>query len=118
MKTITRFCQALDLHDDPILIAEYEKAHEKIWPEIAEHIRKTGVESMEIWRIGFRLFMIMDVNEAFDPVKASAMAEKSEMNQKWEESMWKYQVATPWANEGEKWVQMTKIFDLAEQKGN
>lgn len=110
-----RFCQALDLRDDPKLIQEYEQFHQKIWPEIAEHIRSIGVDNMEIWRIGHRLFMIMDVNETYDPILAGQKAEASEINQKWEALMWQYQVATPWADVGEKWVQMNKIFDLSEQ---
>src|SRR5437870_2750070 len=43
-----RFCFALDLKDDPELIAEYRKYHEKIWPEITESIRKSGIEDMKI----------------------------------------------------------------------
>ncbi|MHC5226303.1 L-rhamnose mutarotase [Ignatzschineria sp. LJL83] len=115
MNTIKRYCQALDLHDDPELIAEYEMAHHKIWPEIVEQIKMMGVEQMEIWRIGNRLFMIMDVNSEYHPEKARQIAKNNPINEKWEKEMWKYQVATPWAREGEKWVQMNKIFDLQKQ---
>jgi L-rhamnose mutarotase len=34
-----RFCFTLDLKDDPALIAEYSKYHEKISPEIAQGIK-------------------------------------------------------------------------------
>ncbi len=30
---IRRYCLTLDLKDDPKLIAEYKRYHEKIWPE-------------------------------------------------------------------------------------
>lgn len=116
IKKITRYCQALDLKDDPKLIEAYEKAHQKIWPEVAQHIRQTGVESMEIWRIGTRLFMIMDVSDSYDPVKAAALAANNVINQKWEAEMGQYQVPTPWAVGDEKWVHMTKIFDLRQQE--
>jgi L-rhamnose mutarotase len=34
-----RYCLALDLKDDPALIAEYEVYHRKIWPEIERSIK-------------------------------------------------------------------------------
>jgi L-rhamnose mutarotase len=29
--------------------------------------------------------------------------------------MWHYQVATPWTPQGEKWVEMERIFSLQKQ---
>jgi L-rhamnose mutarotase len=60
---MARRCFALDLNDDPGLIAEYETLHGPgaVWPKVIEHIKATGVESMEIWRTGDRLFMIAQV---------------------------------------------------------
>ena len=45
-----RFCQTLDLRDDPQLIAAYKQLHSQagIWPEILEGIKKAGVLEMEI----------------------------------------------------------------------
>jgi L-rhamnose mutarotase len=57
-------CLALDLKDDPKLIAECRK-DEKIWLEITETIRKAGIVDMEIYLVGNRLFMITEVNEGF-----------------------------------------------------
>ncbi len=58
-----RFCLTLDLKDDPKLIAEYRQYHEKIWPEITRSIMDSGIEDLEIYLLGKRLFMIMKVNE-------------------------------------------------------
>ncbi|MGA7634733.1 MAG: L-rhamnose mutarotase, partial [Terriglobales bacterium] len=44
-----RFCLALDLKDDRTLIADYKRHHEKIWPEIAESIRDSGIVDLEIY---------------------------------------------------------------------
>jgi L-rhamnose mutarotase len=60
-----RFCLTLDLKDDPKLIAEYKRYHEKIWPEITRSIKDSGIEDMEIYLLGTRMFMIMEVNESF-----------------------------------------------------
>lgn len=115
MSTITRFCQALDLVEDPELIKEYETIHKEIWPEVAKHIRGTGVVDMQIWRIGTRLFMIMDVDETFSPEKSAQMGNSNPIIVKWEEQMWKFQASTPWTPEGEKWIPMTQIFSLTDQ---
>ena len=40
-----RYCLTLDLKDDPRLIAEYKKHHERVWPEILESIKSSGIEN-------------------------------------------------------------------------
>ncbi len=60
-----RHCLTVDLKNDATLIAEYELHHEKIWPEIKQGIRNAGIESMEIYRVENRLFMVMEVNDDF-----------------------------------------------------
>jgi L-rhamnose mutarotase len=62
-----RYCLALDLKDDPKLISEYKQHHAQgqAWPEITKSIRDSGIEDMEIYLLGTRMFMIMDVNEHF-----------------------------------------------------
>jgi L-rhamnose mutarotase len=107
-----RYCLALDLKDDRGLIAEYEEYHRKIWPEIEKSIRDSGIERMEIYRTGNRLFMIMEVNAAFDFEKKAAADAASSKVQEWEQLMWNYQQALPGSKPGEKWVLMEKIFSL------
>ena len=107
-----RYCLALDLVDDPALIAEYERMHEKVWPEIQESITSAGIDAMEIYRFSNRLFMIMEVNDSFSFERKSAMDQQNEKVKQWEELMWKYQQAVPGTNPGEKWVIMNKIFEL------
>ena len=103
---------ALDLKDDPALIAEYEKYHEKIWPEIEKSIKDSGIESMEIYRTGNRLFMVIVANDNFSFEKKSAADASNAKVQEWEELMWKFQQPMPWAEPGEKWILMDKIFYL------
>ena len=111
----TRSCLALDLADDPTLIAEYIARHERIWPEIAASIRDAGIVSMEIWRTGNRLFMVMETDERFDPSAKAAADAANPRVQEWEQLMWRFQQPLPWADPGQKWVPMTRIFDLAQQ---
>jgi L-rhamnose mutarotase len=107
-----RFCLTLDLKNDPNLIAEYRRYHEKIWPEITASIQDSGIEDMEIYLLGTRMFMIMEVNERFS-FEAKAGADQSNPKvREWEELMWKFQQPLPQAKSGEKWMLMEKIFKL------
>ena len=107
-----RYCLALDLKDDPALIKEYEDYHRAVWPEILSSIKEAGITNMEIYRTGNRLFMIMEVNEQFSFQKKAAADADNATVQQWEELMWKYQQALPFAQPGEKWMLMNKIFQL------
>jgi L-rhamnose mutarotase len=107
-----RYCLALDLKDDPKLIAEYEAYHKEVWPEILTSIKDSGIENMQIYRTANRLFMIMEVNDQFSFEEKSKADASNPKVQEWEQLMWKYQQALPHAKPGEKWVLMDKIFEL------
>lgn len=114
--TPCRYALALDLVDDAQRIADYEKAHAEIWPEVRAHLRVHGVLDMEIYRLGTRLFMVMEVDPAV--YSAEHMARAAQDNPaivRWETLMWTYQAPTPWTPAGEKWVAMPRIFSLAAQ---
>jgi L-rhamnose mutarotase len=107
-----RYCLTLDLKDDPALIAEYQRQHQKIWPEITKSIRDAGIEDLSIYLLGTRMFMIMDVDEAFS-FESIARADAADPKvREWEEFMWKFQQALPQAKPGEKWLLMERIYDL------
>ncbi len=107
-----RYALALDLKDDPELIAEYKEHHKKIWPEITSSIKDSGIEKMEIYLIGNRMFMIMEVNDNFNFDQKSKIDQSNPKVQEWEALMWKYQQALPMAKPGEKWLLMEKVFQL------
>ena len=108
-----RYCLALDLVNDEKLIAEYETYHQKIWPEIKKSITEAGIVQMEIYRFTNRLFMIIEATDEFNFAHKGAADAANPKVQEWEALMWKYQQAIPGAKQGEKWVLMNKIFDLA-----
>lgn len=110
-----RYCLALDLVDDPHLIKEYEDYHKAVWPEILKTIHDAGIVAMEIYRTGNRLFMIMEVNDTFSFENKNASDKVNLQVQEWEQLMWKYQQALPWAKPGEKWMLMDKIFETIKK---
>jgi L-rhamnose mutarotase len=111
-----RLVYALDLKDDPALIADYEAWHraDKIWPSVVASLRASGIDELEIYRTGNRLFLIIEAPDDFSPeAKARADAASAEV-QAWEKLMWVFQQPLPWAAPGQKWVLMPRIFALTE----
>jgi len=108
-KKILFFC---DLKNDRKLIAAYIAHYKKVWPEIEARIKAAGIETMEIYPKGKRLFMIMEVNETFS-FEAKAKSDKQYAKvQEWEVLMWNYQQVAPMANKGEKWLLLEQIYKL------
>jgi L-rhamnose mutarotase len=107
-----RYCLTLDLKDDPQLIAEYKNQHKRIWPEITASLKESGIEDAEIYLLGTRLFMILEVNDGFSFAKKSQADQQNPKVREWEELMWKFQSPLPQASAGEKWILMEKIFEL------
>jgi len=107
-----RYCLTLDLKNDPALIAEYKKYHEKIWPEITRSIKDSGIVDLEIYLLGTRMFMIMEVNDKFSFEAKGKADESNPKVQEWEQLMWKFQQPLPQAKPGQKWMLMDRIFKL------
>ena len=107
-----RHCLALDLKNEPGLIAKYEEYHREVWPEVLDSLLASGIQHMEIYRISNRLFMIIDVEDWFSFDKKAEMDADNQKVQDWEVLMWNYQQALPVAKPGEKWLPMEKIFEF------
>ena len=114
MTNSKKYYWALDLKNEEPLIEQYKIYHQAVWPEIIESIKSAGIEDLEIYNVGNRLFMIMTVDEdIFSFEKKAAMDAANPKVQEWETLMWKYQQALPIPKEGEKWMLMEKIFQLS-----
>ena len=110
-----RHCLTLDLKDDATAIAEYKRYHVKIWPEVRDSLRAAWVMDIEIYILGTRMFMIMDVNDSFSlSAKAAADAANAKV-QEWEAIMSGFQQPLPQSRPGQRWVVMDRVFCLADQ---
>jgi len=107
-----RYVLILDLKNDPDLIGEYEQFHQEIWPEIRKSILDSGILEMEIFRVENRLTMILEARDDFSFEKKAIMDKLNPKVKDWEDLMWKYQQALPFAEKDEKWILMKKIFEL------
>lgn len=108
-----RYCLALDLKNDPLLIHKYIEHHKRVWPEIIESIKNSGVLDMQIYHFNDRLFMIIEVSDHFSFEKKNKMDSQNPFVIKWEELMSNYQKNLPFTSPNQKWVLMDKIFELA-----
>lgn len=107
-----QFALALDLKDDPALITEYERYHEKIPEAIEQSIREAGITRLDIYRIGTRMFMAIEANDDFSFEKKAISDAQNPAVQAWEELMWQFQQPLKEAKEGEKWLLMSPVFRL------
>ncbi len=112
-----RMCFALDLKNDAALIEEYRRFHAPGGPPAAvtHALRGSGIEVLEIYLCGNRLFMILEGAPGFS-LQAKSQADATNPDvQRWEQLMWQFQEPLPWAAPGQKWVPAEKIYDLAQQ---
>lgn len=112
--SVQRTCMALDLIDDESLISAYEQYHspENIWPEIPVGIREAGIVDMQIYRVGTRLFMIVDYNENTSLKMAFEKMGKMPKQAQWATLMAGFQKELPEAGPGDHWTAMTPVFLL------
>ena len=111
-----RYCQTLDLRDNPELIAEYRKRHSKeyAWKEIIAGIREVGILEMEIYILGTRLFMIVETPLDFDWDSAMARLSTLPRQAEWEDYMAEFQLVKEGLSSAEKWQLMERMFHLYE----
>lgn len=109
-----RYCQTLELKDDPKLIEEYKKRHNNkyYWSEVGEGIRSVGILEMEIYLFETRLFMIVEAALDFDWDEAFAKLANLPRQTEWEEYMSVFQKVKNTSNSADKWQLMERIFEL------
>ena len=114
-----RLAFALDLKDDPTLIAEYEAWHspERFPRAILESLRSSGIINLEIFRTGTRLFLLIDALDDFSFDRKTTADAKNADVQSWERLMWSFQQGLPWAAPEQKWVPMQSVFCLKNVLG-
>ena len=109
-----RYCQTLDLREDPELIAAYEKLHspEGVWHETLDAIRASGILEMEIYIHENRLFMIVEMPAELEWEDAMRRMASMPKQKEWEALTAKFQQASATATSDEKWKPMRRIFKV------
>ena len=113
---VKRYCQTMDLRNEPELIKEYRRRHSEgeAWQEILDGIRQVGILEMEIYILGSRLFMIVETPLDFEWDTAMARLATLPRQQEWEDYMALFQQCREGATSDEKWQMMERMFHLYE----
>jgi L-rhamnose mutarotase len=102
---------AIDLRDDSV-VETYRDYHRRVWPEVLESMRTSGVIDMQIYLLGTRLVMIAELEDGSD--LRSALATRMASNPRvaeWERLMMSLQRPAPGAGQGEWWTAMERVFE-------
>ena len=111
---VKRYCQTMDLRDNPELIKKYKEAHDRehFWDEIKQGIRSVGILEMEIYILDTRLFMIVETPLDFDWDTAMARLATLPRQEEWEAYVAQFQQCNENATSDEKWRMMERMLYL------
>lgn len=110
---MTRYVLTLDLRDDPAVTAAYRKYHAEAWPEVVESIKAAGVSRMDIYMLGRRLVMVLELADGVS--LADVFERRATVNPRvseWEALMKSFQQPAPDAPGGQWWAVMEPVFGL------
>ena len=102
----------LCLQDDPEKIAAYRHHHQAVWPEVTARLRDCGVQQMQIFLRGTRMFMYLVAEDSFDPARDFARINEDPTSARWNALMATLQARAPEADPDEWWAPMELVFDL------
>lgn len=108
---MSRHVLAVDLKNDPAVIAAYVEHHRAVWPEVLRSLREAGIHDMQIHLLGRRLVMIVETRGDFREAFAKHVASDARVA-KWETLMKGMQEPPPGTPDGEWWAEMAPIFQL------
>jgi L-rhamnose mutarotase len=111
-----RFALALDLVDDAKLIAEYEAWHQpgRTPTPIIRSILESGIENMEIYRSGNRMFMLIEAGDAYSAADKDRADAANPDVQRWSALMKRFQQPVPAAGPDGTWIEMIRVFRLTD----
>ena len=105
----------LNLKDDPAVVDAYRRHHRAVWPEVQASLRRVGVDQMDIYLLGRRLVMVVEMRDGRDYRDAfRAHASSSQRVAEWERLMKSLQEPAAEAGAGEWWAVMEPVFHLEQ----
>jgi len=106
-----RMVMTLEIRQDPALRDAYIQVHrpENIWKEITQNMDTMGIKDMELFLLGHRVFLLMDVPPGFDMDQEAERWGKLPREQEWQNHVAQFQKVTPEGKIEEKWEVMTLL---------
>jgi L-rhamnose mutarotase len=90
-------------------IEEYEREHQRVWPELLAKLKAVGISEYSIFRRGQELVLSLrvdDFNRAWDEL------DRDPVNLRWQELMSRLFEPVPEKQEGERFAMMKEVFYL------
>jgi L-rhamnose mutarotase len=106
------FAQALDLKNEPGIVAAYKEHHKRVYPEVLAALRAAGIGRMKIFLLGTHLFMYFEAPDGFDPQRDYMAYATNARCIAWETLMRGLQQRVPEAGPTDWWTPMELVFDL------
>ena len=90
-------------------IEEYEREHQRVWPELLAKLKAVGISEYSIFRRGQELVLslrVEDFERAWDEL------DRDPVNLRWQEFMSRLFEPVPEKREGERFAMMKEVFYL------
>jgi L-rhamnose mutarotase len=105
----------VNLKDEPGIVETYKSHHREVWPEVQASFKRAGVEQMDIYLLGRRLVMVVEMRDGLDYRTAfNAHAASNPRVVEWERMMKSLQEPSTEARAGEWWAAMELVFHLSQ----
>ena len=98
---------AFKLRIKPDAIEEYEREHQRVWPELLAKLKAVGISDYSIFRRGQELVLSLRVD---DFEKAWDELDRDPVNQRWQENMSRLFEPVPDKRPGERFAMMQGSF--------
>jgi L-rhamnose mutarotase len=90
-------------------IADYEREHTRVWPELLAKLKAVGISDYSIFRRGQDLTLVLRVDD-FD--KAWDELGRDPVNRRWQEFMAPLFEPVPDKQDGERFAMLQEVFYL------
>jgi len=108
-----RYVFTVNLKDEPGIVERYKAQHREVWPEVQSSLKRVGVEQMDIYLLGRRLVMVVEMRDGLDYRTAfTSHAASNPRVAEWERLMKSLQEPSAEARAGEWWAAMEPVFHL------
>ena len=100
---------AFKLRIKPDAIEEYEREHQRVWPELLAKLKAVGIHDYSVFRRGQDLTLVL---RADDFEKAWDELDKDPVNQRWQQFMEPLFEPVPDKQNGERFAMLKEVFYL------
>ena len=90
-------------------IEDYDREHQRVWPELLAKLKDVGISNYSIYRRGQDMVLSLEV-EDFD--KAWDELDRDPVNRRWQEFMAPLFEPVPDKQQGERFAMMREVFRL------